>query len=400
MEKIKEHYRKMSIKKSLIVLFTLTVCCICILSSITIYLANMAQQKIMSSRELIVDVSKTSINRDKDDNSLKIKLGQNEVHWKPLSVQESIVYFGCYVALIGLPIAYILLGISIASTLYYRLKLREPILELKKGITKIQENDLDFSILYNNQDELGELCASMEKMRSELRHNNKKLWELSEQRKLINASVSHDLRTPITVIKGYLDYLNKNIPQDKLTEEMIMETIQYMSEATNRLERYVDSIREVEKNENLEIHMQEEKTIDVIQEVKSNLEQLAGGRGKEIILQSNIRSSIFQIDKQLLFRVVENLVQNAVRYASHKVMVAIFLDNDFLVVSVQDDGKGFSATELEKATTFYYSSEKEHNHFGIGLCISKLLCEKQGGNLSIENSSNSGAIVTARIKII
>jgi signal transduction histidine kinase len=389
----------MSIKKSLIVLFTLTVCCIGILSGITIYVANVAQQKIMSRRELVIDISKTYVNRDEDDNSLRMKLGQNSVHWKPLSAQESIGYFSCYVAMIGLPIAYLLFGISIASTLYYRLKLREPILELKKGISNIQKNDLDFSIQYNNQDELGELCASMEKMRSDLRHNYKKLWELSEQRELINASVAHDLRTPITVIKGYLDYLNKNIPREKLTEEMIMETIQYMAEATNRLERYVDSIRDVERIECLEIHIQEVKTIDVIQEIKSNLEQLTSGCRKEIILQSNIHPSTFQIDKQLMFRIVENLVQNAVRYARHKVMVDIFIDNLFLVISVQDDGKGFSATELEKATTLFYSSEKEHSHFGIGLSISKLLCEKQGGNLSIENSPNSGAIVTARIKI-
>lgn len=400
MEKILEHYRKMTIRKSLILLFTLSVCCICILSGITIYIANVAQQKIMSNRELIVNISKTNVNRDVDDNSLKIELGQNTVRWKPLSAKENIGYLGCYAAMIGLPIAYILFGISIASTLYYRLKLRIPILELKKGISNIQKNDLDFSMHYSNQDELGELCASMEKMRSELNHNNKKLWTLSEQRKLINASISHDLRTPITVIKGYLDYLNKNIPRDKLSEEMVMETIQYLTEATNRLERYVDSIRDVEKIDNLDIHIQEEKTIDIIEEVNSNFKQLASGSGKKIILQSNIHLSTFRLDKQLLFRIVENLVQNAVRYASQMITVDIFTDNDFLVVSVQDDGKGFSATELEQATKLFYSSDKEHNHFGIGLSISKLLCEKQGGYLSILNTVNSGALVTARIKII
>jgi signal transduction histidine kinase len=302
--------------------------------------------------------------------------------------------------MIGFPIVYMLFGISIASTLYYRLKLRKPILELKKGISNIQKNNLDFSIPYNNQDELGELCASMEKMRSQLRYNNKRLWELSEQRRLINASVSHDLRTPITVMKGYLDYLNKNIQRNKLTEEMVLDTIQLMTEATIRLERYVDSLRDVENIENLEIYIQKENTFDIIQELKSNFEQLTSGSEKKIIVHSNNCPSIVQLDKQLLFRIIENLVQNAVRYASHKVIVTISLDNNYLVVSVQDDGKGFSAIELEQATTIFYSSEKEHNHFGIGLSISKLLCEKQGGNLTIENSSNSGAIVTAKLKII
>ncbi len=397
MEKIKEHFRRMSIRKSLIVLFSLTVCCICILSGITIYLANVAQQKIIRDRILIVDISKTEINQD--DNSINLELGQNAVQWKPMSIQQSISYYGCYVAMIGLPIAYMLLGISLASTLYYRMKLRKPFLELKKGITNIQNNDLDFSIAYSNSDELGELCASMEKMRTELRHNNKKIWELSEQRKLINASVSHDLRTPITVIKGYLDYLNKNIPQDKLTEDMLLETIQYMSEATNRLERYVDSIRDVEKIENLEIHLQEEKITDLIHEIKSNLEQLTNGNKKEITLQSDVSLSTISIDKQLLFRILENLVQNAVRYAEHKVSVTISTDNDYFVMSIQDDGKGFSDIAIEQATTLFYSMEKEYNHFGIGLSISKLLCEKQGGTLCIANGINNGAIITAKIMI-
>lgn len=68
----------------------------------------------------------------------------------------------------------------------------------------------------------------MEKMRRELRKNNKALWEALEQRKLLNASVAHDLRTPITVLKGYLDYLEKNIPQDKLTEDMLLDTVSSM----------------------------------------------------------------------------------------------------------------------------------------------------------------------------
>lgn len=63
---------------------------------------------------------------------------------------------------------------------------------------RIQDNDLDFSIEYSSDDELGQLCRSMEKMRKELCHNNKVLWETLRQRKLLNAFVAHDLRTPIT----------------------------------------------------------------------------------------------------------------------------------------------------------------------------------------------------------
>ena len=93
----------------------------------------------------------------------------------------------------------------------------------------------------------------MAKMRSDLWPKQKALWESLEQRKLLNASVAHDIRTPITVLKGYLDYLEKMIPQDKLTEDMLLDTVSSMQGAVNRLEQYVDCVRDVEKIENIEI---------------------------------------------------------------------------------------------------------------------------------------------------
>ena len=86
------------------------------------------------------------------------------------------------------------------------------------------------------------------------------MCESLEQRKLLNASIAHDLRTPITVLKGYLDYLEKNIPQDKLTEDMLMETLSSMQGATTRLQQYVDCVRDIEKIENIEIKREPQNT--------------------------------------------------------------------------------------------------------------------------------------------
>ena len=72
---------------------------------------------------------------------------------------------------------------EIAAAIYYRVKLRVPISQLQNGMRRIQDNDLDFSIKYSGDDELGKLCSSMEKMRKELCHNNKTLWETLQQRR-------------------------------------------------------------------------------------------------------------------------------------------------------------------------------------------------------------------------
>ncbi len=306
------------------------------------------------------------------------------------------VYYGSYAAMVGLPVFYIAVGIGAAAAVYYRKKLREPITQLQNGVERIQEDNLDFHIEYDGDDELGRLCCSMEKMRRELRQKHKALWESLEQRKLLNASVSHDLRTPITVLKGYLDYLEKNIPQDKLTEDMLFDTVSSMQGAVNRLELYVESVRDIEKIENIEIEKRSENVKLLLNELRSNVLRLAGN--KEIIISNDITVDKIQIDKGVFFRILENLLQNALRYAEKQVSINLSHKKDFLILTVKDDGKGFSAADLEKATTVFYSNDKEKQHFGIGLSVCKILCEKHGGLLYVGNQKEKGACVTAKLK--
>ena len=273
-----------------------------------------------------------------------------------------------------------------------------PILQLQEGMKRIQDNDLDFSIGYSSDDELGQLCRSMEKMRKELRHNNKTLWETLQQRKLLNTSVAHDLRTPITVLRGYLDFLEKNIPQDKLTEEMQMDTISSMQGAVLRLERYAECVRDVEKIESIEIKREQQDTVSLLKEMESNICQLEDD--KKVVFLTDIFLPSINIDKSVVFRVLENLLQNAMRYRKEKVIVEVYQRDGLFLISVKDDGKGFSEEDLRQATNMFYGKEKGSEHFGIGLGVCRLLCEKHGGFLEIGNNDISGAYVIAALDIL
>lgn len=385
-----------SIKKSMTMTFLITIVIICLLSAITIFLANHTQQEILKNRHMIIRNAKYQVNESAE--GYLIDIDEKDVEWQKLSPQQNAIYYGCYFAIIGLPIVYIVGGIGMAATIYYRKKLRMPILQLQRGMERIQDNDLDFKIEYNENDELGQLCCSMEKMRRELRHNNRALWEALEQRKLLNSSVAHDLRTPITVIRGYLDFLEKNIPQDKLTEEMIMDTLSSMQGAVSRLERYVDCVRDIEKIESIESKREPQEVVALLNEMESNAHQLI--KDKELVFTRDILVSTISIDKYLLFRIVENLLQNALRYAEKKIEVSISQKDNILVITVKDDGSGFSENDLKQATTMFYGNDKNNEHFGIGLSVSKLLCEKQGGCLYIKNNEKAGACVTAYLEIL
>lgn len=384
-----------SLKTSMAVTFLITICVTALLSSVTIFAANQVQHEILKKRYMTINSPEFQM--DENTGNYILDIDNNNITWQPLSSWDTVVYYGSYAAMIGLPVFYITVGIGAAAAIYYRKKLREPIAQLQNGVERIQEDNLDFHIEYDGDDELGRLCCSMEKMRRKLRQKHKALWESLEQRKLLNASVSHDLRTPITVLKGYLDYLEKNIPQDKLTEDMLLDTVSSMQGAVNRLELYVESVRDIEKIENIEIEKRSENVKLLLNELRSNVRQLAGN--KEIIISNDITVDKIQIDKGVFFRILENLLQNALRYAEKQVSINLSREKDFLTLTVKDDGKGFSAADLEKATTVFYSNDKEKQHFGIGLSVCKILCEKHGGLLYVGNQKEKGACVTAKLKI-
>lgn len=384
-----------SLKTSMAVTFLITICVAALLSSVTIFAANQVQHEILKKRYMTINSPDFQV--DENTGNYILDIDNNNITWQPLSTWDTVAYYGSYAAMVGLPVFYIAVGIGAAAAVYYRKKLREPITQLQNGVERIQEDNLDFHIEYDGDDELGRLCCSMEKMRRELRQKHKALWESLEQRKLLNASVSHDLRTPITVLKGYLDYLEKNIPQDKLTEDMLLDTVSSMQGAVNRLELYVESVRDIEKIENIEIEKRSENVKLLLNELRSNVRQLAGN--KEIIISNDITVDKIQIDKGVFFRILENLLQNALRYAEKQVSINLSHKKDFLILTVKDDGKGFSAVDLEKATTVFYSNDKEKQHFGIGLSVCKILCEKHGGLLYVGNQKEKGACVTAKLKI-
>ncbi|MEY8313467.1 HAMP domain-containing sensor histidine kinase [Oscillospiraceae bacterium 42-9] len=384
-----------SLRTSMAVTFLITICVIAMLSSITIFAANQVQHEILKKRYMTINSPDFQV--DENTGNYILDIDNNNITWQPLSTWDTVVYYGSYAAMIGLPVFYIAVGIGAAAAVYYRKKLREPITQLQNGIERIQEDNLDFHIEYDGDDELGRLCCSMEKMRRELRQKHKALWESLEQRKLLNASVAHDLRTPITVLKGYLDYLEKNIPKDKLTEDMLLDTVSSMQGAVNRLELYVESVRDIEKIENIEIEKQSENVNLLLSELRSNVRQLT--EDKEIMISNDITVDKLQIDKGVFFRILENLLQNALRYAEKQVSINLSHKKDFLILTVKDDGKGFSAADLIRATTVFYSNDKEKQHFGIGLSVCKILCEKHGGLLCVGNQKEKGACVTAKLKI-
>lgn len=304
-----------------------------------------------------------------------------------------------------LPVVFVIAGLLTANFMFYRIKLKQPLTLLQAGAEKIMDNNLDFTIQSDSNDELGQLCNSFEKMRVQLLENNRELWRQMEERKRLNAAFSHDLRNPVTVLKGSVKLLRKGLSNNSLTTQNIQESISLIEEYAARIEKYIEAMSSVQRLEQLQCSPEKVNFESVVKELKGSIRLITMDSDIEAEVEAEDiferQKSIF-LDKAMLFNIAENLIANAIRYAKGKIRVSIKLEEKMLVLSVQDDGPGFSQDILKKGAEPFLRGDKGNEkgtHFGMGLYICRLLCEKHNGSLELQNT-NDGALATARLKVL
>ncbi|MBS6195537.1 MAG: HAMP domain-containing histidine kinase [Clostridiales bacterium] len=399
MDKMRKVFQRMSLKKSLMLL---AVCClgfVSILSFITIFTFSNLQRKILDTRPIVVTsyiLSDTEETRREPPGGVTV-VPQEYVHGE-LSKQNQI-YFGCVTAgMVILPVLYMIAASVLVAKLYYKLKLQKPLESLRKGMDHISRQDLDFQIPYISEDELGKLCTTFEKMKNEIYQSNCGMWELLQERKALTASISHDLRTPITVLKGYLEYLDKAVKKERLTEESLQTTVSNMTAAVNRLERYVDCVKDIQKIEEITIKKEVCNFKDFTAKMTEEFSILANQHKKQLEIQDYGEVRSVETDPDMLSKIMENIFDNALRFSVDKIVLTIDETKEEILFIVEDDGAGFTPEELRTAVSAFYSSDVNGGNFGIGLTICKILCEKLGGALGLDNSSHGGGKVMVKIK--
>ncbi|HAX72740.1 MAG TPA: hypothetical protein DCY20_04390 [Firmicutes bacterium] len=293
-----------------------------------------------------------------------------------------------------LPIAFFI-GCIVCSILFFKYKLNPPIQILMDASNKISDNELDFTVEYDNQDEMGQLCDSFEMMRDALYENQKELWRNIEERKRLNSAFSHDLRTPLTVLKGYSEMLLMAIDADSINKDNMRQTVTTISKNIERLERYTYEMSRMQKLEDISVNKEKKSTALLLSHLKEAGEILSGDLN--FYFNCNIEALSVDLDLELVMQVYENLMANSKRYARASIWVTCTIINKELVIEVADDGQGFTKEGLLKATNPFYKEQEnvDNAHFGLGLHICRLLTEKHGGDLKVANHQRGGAQITA-----
>lgn len=313
----------------------------------------------------------------------------------PLSEHDGKAIWLCEMGIWLLPPLTYLTCFILAGFVFYRSKIRKPLMLLTISASRISENDLDFSIVHDRNDEMGVLCKAFEKMRSALESNNREMWRQMNERKKLNAAFSHDLRTPLTVLEGHLGILQKYTPQGKLSADDVMQTYASMSGQVERLKSYTSSMSALQRLEDIPIVRKQLIASDFTAKLNDTAEIICGS--KKLSISDKAATANIRVDPEIVMQVFENLLSNAARYAKSAISIQCTVDNDTFSITVTDDGKGFDDAALKSATNPFYTTEKKSDtgqHLGLGLNICKILCERHNGSIVLSNGMNAGASVT------
>lgn len=288
---------------------------------------------------------------------------------------------------------------------FYRVHIAGPLAELAGAADRIAGQDLDFTIRVVRGRELGRLSETLEHMRASLLEAQRELWRTAESRRRLNAAFAHDLRTPITVLKGTVEMAQMRLRRGDTLDG---DALDALSAQVARLERYATSMGGLTKLEDRPVE-RERLSADVLRgELEHHVAGVVSARGSELDLELASRSESAEsirhdmtvlLDLSLVEEVLDNLLSNACAHAVSSVTFDMMVDAGTLTLVVTDDGPGFTPEALHRGCDPFFSENKSAEHFGLGLNVSSVLCGLHGGEIALTNAETGGARVIATFDV-
>ncbi|TCO77973.1 HAMP domain-containing sensor histidine kinase [Marinisporobacter balticus] len=296
-----------------------------------------------------------------------------------------------------MPIVIFGLSILLVALRFYRVKLKKQFDLLQYGMEKISNQDLNFKLESSRKDELGLLCNSFERMREDLQNTFQKLWNAEEKQNLLLRAFSHDLRTPLTILKGNNDVIRCLLDNEN-QKGNIKKSLTLSDDAIKRIELYSEALKNFKDIDQWEVKITSVNLLKFKENLISQSKIWETAFNKKFEVESNTEE-VCKFDPVLSQLMLDKIIENAIRFAKSKIKIKINLHNNVLIFIIEDDGDGFSPEAIKYATDIFYSTDKARGHSGMGLAIANRLLGVYNSNLEIGNIESGGAIVSFSIKI-
>lgn len=276
--------------------------------------------------------------------------------------------------------------------------------ELTVAAERVKGGNLAFEIIGSDMEEIDELCVSFDEMRCSLMSAEKREAALKNERSMMIANISHDLKTPVTSIKGYVDAINDGLASDPETLKRYLGVIRSKANAIESLINNMSTISRIEMSR-LTMNFDEGEINDLVYETAAEYRADAELAGLSLETELTAKPTTVRLDYEKFRRVLINLIENSIKYSraeSKSIRLVTEAAENGVYVRVIDDGMGIEKEELGKVyDSFYRVDEARTSHIkgsGLGLGIAKELVKLHGGRLwLVSDGKNKGT--TANIYI-
>lgn len=300
---------------------------------------------------------------------------------------------------------YVLAGIVIFSLIFLRLQERHLryLARISAAIRDISEGDLNTNVEVKGDDEFTAMAVNLNKMVEDIRRLMDKERESERTKNELITNVAHDLRTPLTSVIGYLELLSGSV---ELPEEMRKKYIDIAYTKSKRLEKLIEDLFGFTKMNYGKLSMKVGK-VDIVQLLGQLLEEFYPNFAEKNLsyeLHSNVTARVIDADGNLLARLFDNLINNAIKYGADgkRVLVQIHADEEIVTVSVTNYGYVIPADELPLIFNKFYRVEHSRSTntggTGLGLAIAKSVAEMHGGTIQVK-SDLDGTVFTVKLKV-
>ena len=294
----------------------------------------------------------------------------------------------------------ILVFTALSIGLWIYRSIATPLVKLKKATQNIKEGNLDFVLEVEGDDEFSELCRDFEEMRKRLKESAEEKVLMDKENKELISNISHDLKTPITAVKGYVEGIMDGVAD---TPEKMDRYVKTIYNKTNEMDHLINELTFYSKIDTNRIPYTfsklnvEDYFSDCAEEVGLELET----RGIELVYANYVESGIQVIaDGEQIRRVIHNIISNAIKYMDKPkgiIQIRVKDVGDFIQVEIEDNGKGIAAKDLPSIFDRFYRTDVSINSSkggsGIGLSIVKKILEDHGGKVWATSRLGIGTIM-------
>ena len=275
-----------------------------------------------------------------------------------------------------------------------------PLVKLKKATKNIKEGNLDFVLEVEGNDEFSQLCQDFEEMRKRLKESTEEKILMDKENKELISNISHDLKTPITAVKGYVEGIMDGVAD---TPEKMDRYVRTIYNKTNEMDHLINELTFYSKIDTNRIPYTfsklnvEDYFSDCAEELGLEMET----RGIELVYANYVEKGVQGIaDGEQIRRVIHNIVSNAIKYMEKPrgiIQLRVKDVGDFIQVEIEDNGKGIAAKDLPYIFDRFYRTDVSRNSSkggsGIGLSIVKKIMEDHGGKVWATSRLGIGTIM-------